>query len=297
MGRSCWSAGPSSTSWACGRHRWRADRLTPRPSRSEATCRGGRAAGMSGPRDWDAATYDRIADPMTRWGATSSIACRCGATRRCSTPAAARAGSPSVLAEALPRGRVIALDGSPAMLDEAPRRAWRHSRPRIEFVLADLREAAARSRTRSTRSCRPRRSTGCPTTTALFRNLAAVLRPGGRLVAQCGGAGNIAAVRRSWPRSATAGRVPGRSRRPPRRERRLDGGRLHRDRDLAEARADAPGARPGRPRRSCARSSWATTSPGCPEAEREPFVRAVAERMARPEIDYVRLNINARRGI
>ena len=29
---------------------------------------------------------------------------------------------------------------------------------------------------------------------ALFRNLAAVLRPGGRLVAQCGGAGNIASV-------------------------------------------------------------------------------------------------------
>src|SRR5438132_701460 len=29
---------------------------------------------------------------------------------------------------------------------------------------------------------------------ALFRNLAAVLRPGGRLVAQCGGAGNLASV-------------------------------------------------------------------------------------------------------
>src|SRR4029079_18159459 len=28
----------------------------------------------------------------------------------------------------------------------------------------------------------------------LFRNLAAVLRPGGRLVAQCGGAGNIASI-------------------------------------------------------------------------------------------------------
>ena len=30
---------------------------------------------------------------------------------------------------------------------------------------------------------------------ALFANLAAVLRPGGRLVAQCGGAGNIASIR------------------------------------------------------------------------------------------------------
>ena len=31
---------------------------------------------------------------------------------------------------------------------------------------------------------------------ALFRNLAAVLRPGGRLVAQCGGVGNIASIQR-----------------------------------------------------------------------------------------------------
>ena len=24
---------------------------------------------MSAPREWDAATYDRVADPQTRWGA------------------------------------------------------------------------------------------------------------------------------------------------------------------------------------------------------------------------------------
>jgi trans-aconitate 2-methyltransferase len=34
-----------------------------------------------------------------------------------------------------------------------------------------------------------------PDHAALFRNLAAVIRPGGRLVAQCGGAGNIASIR------------------------------------------------------------------------------------------------------
>ena len=44
------------------------------------------------------------------------------------------------------------------------------------------------------RCCRPRPSTGSPTTTRCSAHLAGVLRTGGRLVAQCGGAGNIASV-------------------------------------------------------------------------------------------------------
>ena len=43
-------------------------------------------------RDWDAATYDRIADPMTRWGTTVLDRLPLAATRRCSTPAAGPAG-------------------------------------------------------------------------------------------------------------------------------------------------------------------------------------------------------------
>ena len=32
-----------------------------------------------------------------------------------------------------------------------------------------------------------------------------------------------------------------------------------------------------------------------PEAQRDPFVRAVADRLPEPRIDYVRLNFSARR--
>ena len=63
----------------------------------------------------------------------------------------------------------------------------------------------------------------------------------------------------------------------------------------ALARALAGGARASRSS-TCARSASATTSSALPEELREPYVEAVAERCGEPlELDYVRLNIDARR--
>ena len=109
------------------------------------------------------------------------------------------------------------------------------------------------STSRSTRSSRPRRSTGSATTTRCSPACAAALKPGGRLVAQCGGAGNVAAVKAAGfqlaarePFAEHLGDWPGRL------ELRLAGGdrgapapaRLHRRVVLEHAR----GRRPRRPR-------------------------------------------------
>ncbi|MBA2381910.1 MAG: methyltransferase domain-containing protein [Chloroflexi bacterium] len=146
------------------------------------------------PRDWDAATYDRVADPQTRWG--RAVLERLPLTG-IETVLDAGCGSGRVtelLAERLPRGRVVALDASPSMVAEARRRLGRFG-DRIDYLVTDL--------------GRPFALPGdvlvdaiLSTATfhwvldhdALFRNLAEVIRPGGRLVAQCGGAGNIASV-------------------------------------------------------------------------------------------------------
>ena len=73
------------------------------------------------PRDWDAATYDRVADPQTRWGA--EVLDRLP-LRGDETVLDAGCGSGRVteaLARRLPDGRVIAFDASPSMIDcEAP---------------------------------------------------------------------------------------------------------------------------------------------------------------------------------
>lgn len=144
------------------------------------------------PRDWDAATYDRIADPMFRWGATvvgrleldgdeTVLDAGCGSGR-----------VTELLLERLPRGRVVALDGSPSMLEQARSRLGRFG-DRVEYVEADLGAplplAVAVDAILSTATFHWIRDHD-----ALFRNLAAATRPGGTLAAQCGGAGNLGVV-------------------------------------------------------------------------------------------------------
>ncbi|HLY14557.1 MAG TPA: methyltransferase domain-containing protein, partial [Candidatus Limnocylindrales bacterium] len=241
---------------------------------------------MSGPRDWDAATYDRIADPMTRWG--GFVLARLP-LRGEETVLDAGCGSGRVtelLAEALPRGHVIALDGSPAMLDEARARLARFG-SRIEFVQADLREIlplkAPVDAILSTATFH-----WLPDHDALFRNLAAVLRPGGRLVALCGGAGNIAAIQAILATLGDGWLGPWTFATPAETERRLtEAGFTEIETWLTpEPTPLEPGP--------ATETYLATIILGdhlarLPESEREPFVRAVAERMVRPEIDYVRL--------
>src|SRR5579863_5919184 len=138
--------------------------------------------------DWDASTYDRVADPQARWGA--AVLERLPLTGD-ETVVDAGCGSGRVtqlLAARLPRGRVVALDSSPAMLDEARTRLA--AAGNVTFVHADLLEltpadldgAAPVDAVFSTATFH-----WVPDHPRLFSNLAAILRPGGWLVAQCGG--------------------------------------------------------------------------------------------------------------
>ena len=110
----------------------------------------------------------------------------------------------AMLLDRLPRGRVFALDYSKKMLDEAAQNLAAYA-GRVEFVEANLADPLA-----ITEPLDGVFSTATfhwvPDHDALFRNLAAAIRPGGQLVAQCGGAGNLDSVGRAleayglrWP--------------------------------------------------------------------------------------------------
>ena len=153
---------------------------------------------------------------------------------------------------------------------------------------------------RSTRSCRPRRFTGSPTTRALFSSLHGVLlRPGGRLVAQCGGEGNITKLR------GRAGAVmerapyaePFRAFQPPwnyadpadTRERLLAAGFATAECWLAPAPTE-----PEHPREFLSTIVLGPHVQHLPEPLREPFMDEVMAELGEPVIvDYVRLNIDA----
>ena len=245
------------------------------------------------PRDWDARAYDRVADPMTRWG--TSILDRLPLEGdECVLDAGCGSGRVTeALAERLPRGRVIALDGSPAMV-EAARDRLAPFGDRIEYVVADLGaplpiDAGSLDAIFSTATFH-----WVPDHDALFANLATVTRPGGPLVAQCGGVGNIASVHRVLATIGDGWLGPVRFETPLATTRRLDAAGYV---DVECWLTDEPTRfEPGATFETYLRTVvLGAHLERLPPDEHEAFVRAVADRMPEPLIDYVRLNIVARR--
>ncbi len=244
------------------------------------------------PRDWDAQTYDRVAEPQTRWGRVVLDRLPLVGSERVLDAGCGSGRVTEILVERLPRGRVIALDASTAMIDAARTRLAPFG-DRVEYLVADLGQplplAEEVDAILSTATFH-----WVPDHDALFANLADVLRPGGRLVAQCGGVGNIASVRRvlstigdGWP------------------------GAAHYETPMATAtRLRAAGFvdiecwlteeptrfEPGEPLETFLRTViLGGHLERLPADERDEFVKAVADGLPEPLIDYVRLNIVARR--
>jgi trans-aconitate 2-methyltransferase len=242
--------------------------------------------------DWDAATYDRVSDPALRWGREvvrrlellgdeTILDAGCGTGR-----------VTEVLLDRVPDGLVVGLDASPAMLREA-RGRLAPFRARLCLVQADLRRPLPLTEVDAVFS----------TATfhwltdhdALFRHLSAVLRPGGQLVAQCGGAGNLAAVRAAVQ---SLGVAPASKHYPSIDE---TSARLasagFTDIDVRIHASPTPLEPGGELEMYLAtiplRMELSTIAP----EERAEFVRAVARQLSPPEIDYVRLDIDARRAI
>ena len=248
---------------------------------------------MAAPRDWDGATYDRIADPMTRWGGDVLDRLPLAGDE---TVLDAGCGSGRVterLAERLPGGRVIALDGSPAMVDAARQRLARFG-GRIEYVTAALAAPLPLPPGSVDAILSTATFHWVPDHGALFRHLAAVLRSGGRLVAQCGGAGNIATVRAALAGIGQDGYDPWTFATPGETEARLRAAGFT---AIETWLNDEPTPlAPGAPLHEFLRTVVLGAHVArLPDPERDPFVASVAERLPAPAIDYVRLNIVATR--
>jgi trans-aconitate 2-methyltransferase len=129
----------------------------------------------------------------------------------------------------------------------------------------------------------------------LFERLHAALEPGGRFVAQCGGEGNVAAVRAAIERvgePALAGWPgPWRFASPEETAARLE--RLGFD-DVRTWRQDVR-VEPEDPREYLETVVLGSHLPRVPPERRAAFVDAVLAELPEPAIEYVRLNIIARR--
>jgi trans-aconitate 2-methyltransferase len=147
-------------------------------------------------REWDGASYDRVSGTMEALGLEVLERLE---LRGDETVLDAGCGSGRItqaLIERLPRGRVIAVDESASMVDAARRRldgSAAGGAARVDLRVADLLDLELEQPVDAILS----------TATfhwiadheRLFARLHAVLRPGGHLVAQCGGEGNIDVLR------------------------------------------------------------------------------------------------------
>lgn len=141
------------------------------------------------PHDWNAPSYDRVATGVVALG--HEVLDRLPLTGD-ETVLDAGCGAGAVteqLVERLPHGWVIAVDASPAMVRLASERLG----DRADVRVADLTTLELEAPVDAVLSTATLH--WIADHDALFARLRGVLRDGGRLVAQCGGAGNVAAAR------------------------------------------------------------------------------------------------------
>ena len=242
--------------------------------------------------DWNAAAYDRVADPQARWGATVLDRLPLDGDERVLDAGCGTGRVTEQLLARLPRGRVVALDASPAMLAEARKRLAAFG-DRVAYVEANLlRPLPIDGKVDAVLSTATFH--WVPDHDALFVNLAAVLRPGGWLVAQCGGAGNIATLLR-----VAIDVAPDFSREHNFQTAEATRARLEQSGFTAIQTwlsGEPTRFEPGEPFEAFLETVCLRTYlDRLPEDARVPFVQEVAARMPEPVLDYVRLNIVARR--
>jgi trans-aconitate 2-methyltransferase len=243
--------------------------------------------------EWDARSYDALPLPHKRWGPQAISRLRLAGDETVADLGCGTGRDAAGLLQVLPRGRVLAIDGSRQMLAQLRRRLAADA-GRVQVLRADLREplppAGPVDAVLSVATLH-----WLPDHEQVFRSVAGLLRPGGQFVAEAGGAGNIDTVRAALA-SLGAG----------------DGAGIWNFAGVPEtsARLAAAGFTgievrlvPDPARLESAdqlEAFLATVILGAhlrdlSRDERRPFVTAVAERLPGHVVDYVRLQIRATR--
>ena len=145
---------------------------------------------MTSARDWDAATYDRISGPQQAWAAEQLDHLELAGDEYVLDAGCGSGKITAELVRRVPRGRVYAVDAAPSMV--------RHTQAalgdKVTALCQDLAELALPEPVDVVFSNATFH--WIPDHDALFAALHRNLRAGGRLLAQCGGRGNIDSFRR-----------------------------------------------------------------------------------------------------
>ncbi len=245
-------------------------------------------------RDWDAKTYERLSAPLTAMGTDVLDRLVLDGDETVLDAGCGTGNVTRILLDRLPRGRVIAVDAAPSMVEQArellPAAVDVRQANLLDLTLDQPVDAILSTATFHWIGDHDR----------LFANLHRALRPGGRLVAQCGGHGNVAEIKQAG--LAVAHEAPYAEHfdgwqpdwtfaTPAETERRLHAAGFT-DVWCWLTHVDVDPGDPAAYLRAICLGSFVAR---LPEDLREPFVAAALQRLPDPlEIHYVRLNILAR---
>jgi trans-aconitate 2-methyltransferase len=252
-------------------------------------------AAHTGPREWDAEVYDRVADPQFEWaqevigrlelnGNETVLDAGCGSGR-----------VTELVLDRLPNGRLIGIDGSASMVAKAREKLGDRAEVREgDLAALDLAEEFDLVYSNAVFHWITDHEN-------LFRRLFAALRPGGRLVAQCGGAGNVASLTHAISEVAAQPRFGEHfaDMKPMLNFATAeDTEALLRETGFFEVHCwlQRKNVTPAEPLPFLATVTLGPQLERLPDELEEPFVAEVAAAMGEPLVlDYVRLNIEARR--
>lgn len=252
---------------------------------------GGQAGSSEDLLEWDAQTYDSLPLPHVRWGAGVIGQLRLTGDETVADIGCGTGRDAEQLLARLPRGRVLAVDGSQRMLAQL-RTRLAGDLDRVDIVSADLREPLVLPRPADA-AISVATLHWVPDHQLVFTGIASALRPGGQFAAEAGGPGNIASVQAvldelgmddSAGTAQFAGAAETRSRLEAAGFAEID----------VRVVPDPVPLEPG----DQIEAYLATVILGkvlreMAPGERRPFVKKVADRLPEPVVDYVRLQLSA----
>jgi trans-aconitate 2-methyltransferase len=241
---------------------------------------------------WDAGLYDAISDMQLGWGIKVLDRIELTGDENVLDAGCGTGKVTALIAQRVPRGRMIGIDASRSMIDEARKRLP----PEVELIVGDLLDIELAD---------PVDVVFSNATfhwihdhDRLFQRLHSTLRPGGRLEVQFGGEGNVAALEAAV-REASAtppfaeyldgASLPWRFRSPEETTAALDRAGFVEVRCWTERITESFDE--GRDLRACGVGDYIRQLPA---SLRERFVAAVVDAMDDPTVrEYVRLNVSA----
>jgi trans-aconitate 2-methyltransferase len=141
-------------------------------------------------KEWDAGSYQRVSVPHEEWAAALMERLPLSGSETVLDAGCGSGRVTRMLVERLPEGRVVAVDGSAAMVEKV----GEVLRPTDEAFVSDLTALELDEPVDAITSSAVFH--WIPDHDTLFARMRAALKPGGRIEAQCGGKGNIDDFRR-----------------------------------------------------------------------------------------------------